>query len=97
MRKTIVISMPSPGQILVKDYAVDISIQANDEVTWGGNPANLDWVVCFGEESPFQQKHFFKGRKDSGPIKVAVTSDKYFKYTVEVDGHTLDPGIIVRP
>lgn len=96
-QKTIDISLSATGEISVKDYAVDISINRGETIRWKGTPASLDWVVCFGQESPFQHNHFFKGRDDSGRIVVNLAADKYYKYSVEVGGSTLDPGIIVRP
>jgi len=97
--KEITISVEN-GQIVVEPYGADISKGKGETVTWKGKTGALDWVVCFGEDSPFQHRHFFKGRKDSGMVKEGLqglTADKYYKYTIEAEGYTLDPGIIVRP
>jgi hypothetical protein len=96
--KDITISIDSTNQIAVDPYGADISIGKHDSVKWKCTAAGKDWVVCFGQESPFGDRHFFKGRRDSGPINPQATSEKYYKYTVEVEGYpALDPGIIVRP
>jgi len=97
--KDITISI-NGGQIEVNPYGADISIGKNDSVNWKCTAAGKDWVVCFGQESPFMERHFFKGRKDSGLVKEelkGLTEDKYYKYTIEVGDLRMDPGIIVRP
>jgi hypothetical protein len=94
--KTITVSVVS-GSIVVDPYAPILEISQNDKVKWKGNPANLDFLVCFGDRTPFKHKHFGKIRNQSGPIKAQPCgTEDYFKYSVEADGITLDPGIIIR-
>jgi hypothetical protein len=97
-RKDVTISIISPTQISVDPYGADISMAATDTVRWACSDPSKDWVVCFGQESPFGHRHFFKGRRESGNINPSATTERYYKYTVEVEGYpALDPGIIVRP
>ena len=85
------------GSIVVDPYAPILEISKKDRVKWKGVPASLDFLVCFGDKTPFKHKHFHRLRSQSGPIKVQPCGmEEYFKYSVEVDGITLDPGIIIR-
>jgi hypothetical protein len=65
------------------------------EIVWVCNSTDKDFYICFSAESPFQQRHFHRGNSRSGSIK-AGASGRY-KYNIEIDGHILDPQVIVRP
>jgi len=94
--KTIKVSVVA-GSIVVDPYALFLEISKKDKVKWRGDPANLDFLVCFGDRTPFKHKHFGKLRNQSGPIKVQLCgAEEYFKYSVEAGGITLDPGIIIK-
>jgi hypothetical protein len=79
----------------VNPFTVDVSIKAGDDVEW---QCDEDVLVCF-DETPFDESHFSRARKRSGPITTTVEGgeEKYCKYSVEINGQWLDPGIIVRP
>jgi hypothetical protein len=86
------------GSIRVDPYAPVLSKRNKDKVRWKGSPANLPFMVCFGDRSPFKNKHFYKARSDSGPIRIRPCGpEEYFKYSVEVGDTVLDPGIIIIP
>jgi hypothetical protein len=67
----------------------------NVEIVWSCNSTAKDFYICFPSESPFQQRHFHRGNSRSGTIKADATGR--YKYSVEIDGRTLDPQIIIRP
>jgi hypothetical protein len=80
----------------VNPFTVDVSIKAGDDVEWKCGEDG-DFLVCF-DDTPFDESHFHKARKRSGPIKITLKEgEKYCKYSVEINGQWLDPGIIVRP
>ena len=85
------------GSIVVDPYAPVLKKSKKDQVKWKGSSANLDFLVCFGNKTPFKHKHFGNHRNKSGPIKIQPSGpDEYFKYSVEVGAITLDPGVIVK-
>jgi hypothetical protein len=65
------------------------------EIVWCCGSTDKDFYICFPSESPFQQRHFHKGNSHSGRIKPGATGR--YKYNVEIDGHILDPQVIIRP
>ena len=94
--KTIKVSVVA-GSIIVDPYAPILEISRNDKVRWQGVPASLDFLVCFGDRTPFKRKHFVKLSNKSGPIQAQPSgAEEYFKYSVEVGTITLDPGVIVK-
>jgi len=85
------------GSIKVEPYAPVLDKSKKDKVKWKAKPSTLDFVVCFGNKTPFRHKHFFsKFRSESGPIKITPCgAEEYFKYSVEIGDKVLDPGIII--
>lgn len=67
----------------------------------GGNYVEIVWVckqtfsVNFPNRSPFSQSTFNNANNCSGTI--TSTASGTYKYSVTVNGHVLDPQVIVRP
>jgi hypothetical protein len=82
-------------RLMVHPFVQDVSIADGDQVEW---QCDEDFLVCF-DETPFDESHFSRARKRSGPMTTTVEGgeEKYCKYSVEINGQWLDPGIIVRP
>jgi hypothetical protein len=80
----------------VSEDPVILSKSANEEVEWTC-PENFS--VTMNGTSPFTRKVFTPAYNRSGvPILTPdPKTELYFKYSVEVGGHTADPGVIVNP
>ncbi len=74
---------------------VTISKSRGDGVEWEC-VGNKDFVVCYGDDTPFSSHHFYQGNSHSGPIGNNVPPGRY-KYCVEVEGAIADPNTIVDP
>lgn len=75
-----------------------ISKDFGDQVRWATRDPNASFEVDF-EDSPFERAHFDNSHNCSGPLRKEVQGDKthVYKYTVKVNGKTLDPGGIIDP
>jgi hypothetical protein len=81
----------------VNPYATVLSKSHGDKAKWKGSPANLAFLVCFGDRSPFTRKHFHRNKPLSGAITARPEGvEEYFKYSIEVGSLELDPGIIIK-
>jgi hypothetical protein len=83
------------GMPTVDQDPIEIWSTNSESIQWIASPSNLQFTVCFPTESPFSDRHFHDHRPDSGPISPGATGR--YKYTIEVNGRLLDPGVIVRP
>jgi hypothetical protein len=80
----------------VTDIVLDRRQGGEDvELVWTCDTAGKNFFVCFPTESPFQDRHFHNGKNSSGTI-TAGASGRY-KYNIEIDGHVLDPTVIIKP
>ena len=61
---------------------------------WGASRPKKDFVICFGQESPFHNTHFNQVHSDSGDPTVGARTKPY-KYSIEVENQLLDPDVIV--
>jgi hypothetical protein len=86
------------GQIQVNPDPFFIHKHADQVVRWRCTAGHGEFMVEFGEDSPFYEKQFTKDFPCSGLAKREITPDDHriYKYTVRVGEHTLDPGGGVR-
>lgn len=88
--KTVVVTItPHAGQAPSVDKPI-VDIWSDQQVEWkcrGG----CDFTVDFPSGTPFNNRKFDKANPRSGSPKGPHGT---FKYSVTVDGHTLDPQII---
>lgn len=76
--------------------AVTIDRTRDEEVIWvSDQPFRID----FNGESPFYESQFDHRNRRSGLVRRGVISSRFrcYKYTIEVEGKTLDPKIFVFP
>jgi hypothetical protein len=85
--------------ISVDPESVELSASNGDYIVWNTAPDNLDFLVCFGNKSPFNGSHFTKQNNISGPPHVVPGKGhdvEFFKYSVEVGELKVDPGVIIK-
>lgn len=92
--KAVTVSLEN-GHPCVDEDPIEIWSDKGESIQWVPEPADLKFTVCFAAESPFAERHFHEHRPASGPVNKGATGR--YKYTIEVDGVILDPGVIVRP
>jgi hypothetical protein len=84
--------------ISVDPPSVELSASNGDYIVWNADPDNLDFLVCFGNKSPFNGSHFTNRNNNSGPPQVVPGKGhdvEFFKYSVEVGSLKVDPGVII--
>jgi hypothetical protein len=82
------------GEIAVHPSSVSIEKAKNEHVQWVAD-GDFDFVVRFDTETPFGSKTFHRQNSASGKARPEAIGT--YKYSVEVNGNTLDPDVIVRP
>jgi len=65
------------------------------ELVWTCDTPGKNFFVCFPTESPFKDRHFHNGKNSSGTIMPGASGR--YKYNIEIDGHVLDPTVIIKP
>jgi len=75
---------------------VTIDRTKDEEVIW---VSDLPFRIDFNGESPFYESQFDHKNRRSGLVRRGVISSRVrgYKYTIEVEGKTLDPKIFVFP
>jgi len=97
-------------KIIRKDGILAVSpdqteIRRGEELQWAGENREMEFFICFAGMSPFARRHYSNLHPASGPVLYGPRAGEFinggegtcYKYSVEVDGQVLDPGIIVRP
>ena len=99
--KTIFITVDAQGkpQIAADQQVVTISSTNGEQVRWesdGGVPFRVDFKT---DASPFYEDQFDEKSSHSGLVRRGVlpSEDRFYKYTIEINGKTLDPVIKVYP
>ncbi len=82
------------GEITVNPASITVDKTKNEHIQWIAN-GDFDFYVCFENETPFGSRHFHRQNNGSGQARSEATGR--YKYSVEVDGHSLDPDVIIRP
>ncbi len=82
------------GEITVNPASITVDKTKNEHIHWLAD-GNFEFYVCFENETPFGSRHFHRQSNASGRARPDATGR--YKYSVEVDGHTLDPDVIIRP
>jgi hypothetical protein len=86
------------GVIKVEPEVVRLSASNGDYVIWELNSEEPDFLVWFGENSPFRETYFTKQKNNSGAPKITPPPGhdvRFYKYIVGVGPLTLDPGVII--
>jgi hypothetical protein len=74
---------------------VRISRRNHAHIHWEHNKGH-PFIVCFKNDSPFDDFFFYPGKEDSGEVMQGAAYGKY-PYAVEVDNLVLDPKVIIDP
>jgi hypothetical protein len=83
-------------QVDEENETIVLSRLKNQEVLWiSTEPFRID----FNADSPFYEDQFDSTNAYSGLVRRSVLSskDKRYKYTIDINGQTLDPQIIIDP
>jgi hypothetical protein len=99
--KRILISVDAHGKPRVADDLQDVTInkEKGEEVRWeseSGLPFRIDFKQ---DASPFYEDQFNERFPHSGLARRGVlpSQDRSYRYTIEIQGKTLDPVIKVYP
>ncbi|HUJ20171.1 MAG TPA: hypothetical protein VLX58_01560 [Bryobacteraceae bacterium] len=96
--KRIEITVDKKGTPHVGAGLQDVTIDRtkDEEVIW---VSELPFRIDFGGDSPFYESQFDHRSGRSGLVRRGVISSKTrgYKYTIEIEGKTLDPKIFVFP
>jgi len=96
--KKVVITLDKNGQPQVdaESETIVLNRQKNEEVLWISTES---FRIDFNGDSPFDEDQFDHTHGNSGLIRRSVISskDKIYKYTIDINGKILDPGIIIDP
>ena len=82
----------------VKRRCEELKYKGNEQIEWVITPPDVPFTVKFKEEtgSPFEGKKFNNTNNISGPpIYDPGEKDRYYAYTLDVQGHIIDPGVII--
>ena len=92
-REVVVKIAVEDGQIVLSKDPFFVSKEANEEVKWVAGEGVEDFLVEFGEDSPFYEKQFSNYAPFSGLVRrnVQPHDGKTYKYTVWVGELSLDP------
>jgi hypothetical protein len=92
--KTVTITVDKNG-ITVTPPEIEINRLLGESIQWECNVPQF--LICFGQRTPFDSYHFHERSPMSGRVNGAAKSGPY-KYSIECPGvPPLDPTVIVRP
>jgi len=76
--------------------AVTLNRTKDEEVAW---VSELPFRIDFKGDSPFYESQFSEKERRSGLVRRGVIASEFreYKYTIEINGKTLDPVIKVFP
>ena len=82
--------------IAANQQEITIDSQKEEEVIW---VSELPFRIDFKGDSPFYEDEFSHVHRRSGLVRRGVIASRYrsYKYTIEIEGKTLDPQIKVFP
>jgi hypothetical protein len=96
--KTIVISLDEnqKPKVAAEHECVIVDQSKDEEVIW---VSDLPFRIDFEGDSPFYENQFNSANRRSGLVRRGVLGSKFheYKYTIEVNGKTLDPKIMIFP
>lgn len=83
-------------KVAAEHECVVVDRTKDEEVEW---VSALPFRIDFGGDSPFYESQFDSTYRRSGLVRRGVLTSKFreYKYTIEVNGKTLDPKIMVFP
>jgi hypothetical protein len=84
--------------IQVEPEVFEVHKQSDQVVKWVRTDGDGDFLVEFGQDSPFYEFQFSKDAPVSGLARRTILADenRVYKYSVRVGNHVLDPGGIIR-
>jgi len=96
--RKVVISLDKNGQPQVdkENETIVLNRLQNQEIFWSWpGPFRID----FKGNSPFYEDQFDDTNPYSGLVRRSVVSakDRTYKYTIDINGKILDPGVIIDP
>jgi hypothetical protein len=96
--KTIEITLKKDGtpQVASGQDKVFLDSKKDEEVIW---IAKFPFRIDFKNGTPFYEDQFNQNHRRSGLVRRGVLASRvrYYEYTIEVNGKTLDPKIMVFP
>jgi hypothetical protein len=96
--KRIEITLKKDGtpQIAKEQETVFLDSKKGEEVIWF---AEFPFRIDFKQGTPFYEDQFNQNHRQSGLVRRGVLASRvrYYEYTIEVNGKTLDPKIMVFP
>ncbi len=96
--KTIKITLNKEGKPQVREGQGTVFVDStkDEEVIW---VSKFPFRIDFKEGTPFYEDQFNQNHRRSGLVRRGVLASRvrYYKYTIEVKGKTLDPKILVFP
>ena len=96
--KRIEITLKKDGtpQVAAGQGTVEIDSTKDEEVIW---VSEFPFRIDFKKGTPFYEDQFNQKHRRSGLVRRAVLASRfrYYEYTIEVNGKTLDPKIMVFP
>ena len=95
-RIEITVSKDGKPHIAADLRAVTIDRTKDEEVIW---VSKFPFRIDFKEGTPFYEDQFNQNHRRSGLVRRGVLASRvrYYEYTIEVNGKTLDPKIMVFP
>jgi hypothetical protein len=96
---TVRISVDEEGKISVQPDPFWVSKRGNQEVRWILEQGDGEFLVDFGDNSPFYESQFSQDSPVSGLARRDILPHEHrtYEYTVFVGDEKLDPGGGVRP
>jgi hypothetical protein len=84
--------------IQVDPEVFQIRKQSDQEVKWVRTDGDGDFLIEFGQDSPFYEFQFSKDAPVSGLARRTILADenRVYKYSIRVGNKVLDPGGIIR-
>ncbi len=83
-------------QVVAEFRTVTIDRTKDEEVIW---VSEVPFRIDFKSGTPFYEDQFNQNHRRSGLVRrwVLASRVRYYEYTIEVNGKTLDPKILVFP
>lgn len=94
--KRIVITFDKEGKPQVAKDQLEVAIYGSEEVMW---VCDRPFRIDFKNVSPFYEDQFNQKYSRSGLVRRSVlpSKNRAYKYSIEANGKTLDPQIVIFP
>lgn len=94
--KTVTVTIKPGSPISVSPDPAVISKSEGDQVDWVCPACTSGFSIHFPQGTPFASMSFNQKNPKSGKVRAGAAQGLYH-YSVTVNGHTLDPGVQVKP